>query len=80
MKINRIKIPPKVFVIKILFLLPSAYLGGRLNFRGVARIRCRDLRITAQNSVTVHTDGETDTGWKRAAVRILEEKLKVIAG
>ena len=66
--------------IKILFLLPSAYLGGRLNFRGVARIRCRDLRITAQNSVTVHTDGETDTGWKRADVRILEEKPKVIAG
>lgn len=66
--------------IKILFLLPSAYLGGRLNYHGVTRIRCRNLQITAGNSVTVHTDGETETGWEKAEVRLLDKKLKVIAG
>lgn len=66
--------------IKILFLLPSAYLGGRLNYHGITRLRCRNLRITAENSVVVHTDGETDTGWKKAEVRLLNKKLKVIAG
>lgn len=66
--------------IKILFLLPSAYLGGHLNYHGIIRLRCRSLRITAGNSVIVHTDGETDTGWKKAEVRLLDKKLKVIAG
>ena len=66
--------------IKILFLLPSAYLGGRLNYRGITRIRCRNLRITAENAMVVHTDGETDTGWEKAEAGLLGEKLKVIAG
>lgn len=66
--------------IKILFLLPAAYLGGRLNYRGITRIRCRSLRIRTKASVIVHTDGETDAGWRQAEVQMLPEKLTVIAG
>lgn len=66
--------------IKILFLLPAAYLGGRLNYRGITRIRCRSLRIRTKVPVTVHTDGETDAGWRQAEVRMLAEKLAVITG
>ena len=66
--------------IKILFLLPAAYLGGRLNYRGITRIRCRSLRIRTEAPVIVHTDGETDTGWQQAEVRVMTEKLTVIAG
>ena len=66
--------------LKMLFLLPAAYLGKRLRFRGITRIRCRTVRIRTGVSAAVHTDGETHAGWKTAEISLLEKKLKVIAG
>lgn len=66
--------------LKILFLLPAAYLGRPLNYRGITRLRCRKLKVLTERPVIVHTDGETVTGWKEAVIQLRAGSLRVIAG
>lgn len=64
--------------IKILFLLPLAYLGSDLDYRGITTLRCRKLKVNTGTAAVVHTDGETAAGRREIEAYVLEKKLKVI--
>lgn len=67
-------------VLKILCLLPTAFLGKHIRFRGITLLRCSSLTVEAQQPLPLHMDGEPGYPRRSASVRILEEKLRVIIG
>ena len=67
-------------VLKILFLLPLAFGGKHVGFKGITILRCRKVRAEAELPLPLHTDGEP--GFPRRAIEaeITGSKLNVIAG
>lgn len=65
---------------KILFLLPLAFGGKHVGFKGVSIFRCAGLKVESENALPLHTDGEPGFLRKRIEASVLEEKLDVIAG
>lgn len=65
---------------KILFLLPLAFGGKHVGFKGVSILRCASLKTEAETALPLHTDGEPGFLRKEIEVTVLEEKLNVIAG
>ncbi len=66
--------------IKILFLLPTAFAGEHVRFRGITIQRCRRCSAEAERPLALHTDGEPGFPRRRVEVSVMEEKLRVIAG
>lgn len=66
--------------IKILFLLPTAFAGKHVRFRGITIQRCRRCSAEAERPLALHTDGEPGFPRRRVEVSVMEEKLRVIAG
>lgn len=65
---------------KILFLLPLAFGGKHVGFKGIDIIRCESVRLEARNPLLLHTDGEPESPRRCVRAGVLGEKLKVIVG
>ena len=63
---------------KILCLLPTAFVGKHLWFRGVYILRAKEVRVKTDQALPTHTDGEPAFLRKKIHVSLLEKKLKVI--
>ena len=69
-----------VSVPKIIFLLPLAFSGKHVGFKGVNIMKCEKIQIRASRACPLHTDGEPRFLRKEIAVHIMEERMKVITG
>ncbi len=67
-----------VSLARILFLLPLAFLGKHVYFKGVEVIKCRRLAVRADRALPLHTDGEPGFPRRDIAVNVMEKRLKVI--
>ncbi len=67
-------------VLKILCLLPTAFVGKHTRFSGITLLRCRSLTVEAQRPLPLHMDGEPGFPRRSVSIRILDEKLRVIVG
>ena len=67
-------------VLKILFLLPLAFLGKHVGFKGISILRCKSVQVEAEAALPLHTDGEPGFLSRSTKAAVLEEKLNVIAG
>lgn len=65
-------------VLKILFLLPLAFMGKHTRFRGVAMHRCRQVQVHAEKALPLHTDGEPGFLRKDVSAEVLDKKMKII--
>lgn len=66
--------------LKILFLLPTAFWGKHVGFRGVTILKCRGLSAETDRPLALHTDGEPAFPRKKIRVGILDKKLRVLTG
>lgn len=67
--------------LKILFLLPTAFLGLHVKFRKqVDIIRCSACTVETTGAIPLHMDGEPGFPRRKAEVGIMKEKLRVIIG
>ncbi|MEE1086294.1 MAG: diacylglycerol kinase family protein [Schaedlerella sp.] len=65
--------------LKVLFLLPTAFLGKHVNFKGIYIYQCKKAEIKMQMKCPVHTDGEpvTTAGCLKTELRTGQIKLMV---
>lgn len=64
----------------ILFLLPLAFAGKHVGFRGISFMKCTEAYIEADVPLPLHTDGEPGFLRKELSVRFTDMRLNVIAG
>lgn len=64
--------------LKALLLLPTAYIGLHVHFKGVHTFTCKEVRITGRKKLSLHTDGEPVTAVSRASFSLETEKLRLI--
>lgn len=64
--------------LKALLLLPTAFNGKHIRYKGVYTYRCRQIDIDSEKALPVHTDGEPVFLQKHLSVSLEPEKLKVI--
>ncbi len=67
-----------ISVPKILFLLPLAYFGRHIFFRGISIQKCRAAKVCAGKALPLHTDGEPGFPRKNIRVSVMDKRLKVI--
>lgn len=65
---------------KMLCLLPLAFGGLHVGFKGITILRCKQVEVEADRVLALHTDGEPGFLRRRVTVGILDEKLRVIVG
>ncbi|SHJ47288.1 diacylglycerol/lipid kinase family protein [Hespellia stercorisuis] len=63
---------------KVLFLLPTAFNGHHVRFRGVDIYRGADIRIHSEKALPVHTDGEPVFLQRDISATVAEKQLRVI--
>ncbi len=64
--------------LKILALLPTAYRGWHVHFRGVHTYTCRKIDLISTTPLPLHTDGEPVMRQTTARFSLEPEKLRVI--
>lgn len=64
--------------LKALLLLPTAYAGLHVHFKGVHTFTCKRAEITCQSPLAVHTDGEPVSRESSVIFSLEPEKLKFI--
>lgn len=65
--------------LKILLLLPTAFYGKHIHFRGVNTYKCRTMSVQTEHPLPVHTDGES-CGFQTEITASLDSgQLRVIA-
>ena len=62
----------------VLFLLPTAFKGHHVRFRGVDIYRGADIRIHSEKALPVHTDGEPVFLQRDISATVAEKQLRVI--
>lgn len=67
-------------VVKILCLLPLAFWGKHIGFKGVTVIRCKGIRVGTEKPLPLHTDGEPGFPRKEVRASLMRERLNVITG
>ncbi len=63
---------------KILLLLPTAFFGFHVHFKGVHIYKCKQVKIQAERSMPLHTDGEPLFLQRELSASLLPEKLRMI--
>ena len=63
---------------KILCLLPTAFVGKHVLFRGVHILKAKEVHVKTDQALPIHTDGEPAFLRKEIRVSFLEKKMKVI--
>ncbi len=66
--------------LKLLLLLPTAFLGRHVKYKDVDIIRCKNITIRSLQSLPVHVDGESVGTQNEISVKCLREKITIIAG
>ncbi|EET62497.1 lipid kinase, YegS/Rv2252/BmrU family [Marvinbryantia formatexigens DSM 14469] len=66
--------------LKILLLLPTAFKGRHVRYKGVHILRCRRASLHAGCPQPVHTDGEAAAVYSSMDVSLSKEKLPFIVG
>lgn len=66
--------------LKILFLLPTAFRGRHVGYKGVHILRCKKAKLFAGSAQAIHTDGEAAAVEASIVVTLSEEKLPFITG
>lgn len=66
--------------LKILFLLPTAFSGRHVGYKGVHILRCKKAKLFAGSAQAIHTDGEAAAVEASIEVSLSEEKLPFIIG
>ena len=64
--------------LKILLLLPTAFSGRHVGYKGVNILRCRRASLHAGCPQPVHTDGEAAAVYSSMDVSLSKEKLPFI--
>ena len=64
--------------LKMLLLLPTALFGKHTLFKGVYTYDCKSIKITSDNPLPLHVDGEPILGQKEVTLSCLPSKLQVI--
>lgn len=64
--------------LKALLLLPTAYKGWHVHFKGVYTCSCRKIHITSETKLPVHTDGEPIAQSSEVSFSLEPEKLRFI--
>lgn len=64
---------------KILFLLPTAFFGKHVNFRGISIFRCREIEVKMGRSLPIHADGEPIAVGDTIRAGLEPEQIRVIA-
>jgi len=64
--------------LKELCILPSAFFGKHVNFKGVNIYRAKTVRIVTESPLYIHTDGEVEAKTMEAVMTCLPQKLKFI--
>lgn len=59
-------------------ILPRAFFGKHTGKSGIHILRCRQVRITAEQPMCIHTDGEIPGFYNQAVFSLQENKLAVI--
>ena len=63
---------------KTLLLLPTAFKGFHVHFKGVSTYRCRTVEIHSEKGLPVHTDGEPVVAQTCLQAGLEDQKLRVI--
>lgn len=63
---------------KLLCILPTAYKGGHLRFKGVISFHASEYHIKASSPLWLHTDGETPAMTDEIHVHVLKKALEFI--
>ncbi len=66
--------------LKALILLPTAFKGWHVRFKGIHTYTCRTARIISDAALPVHTDGEPVLRGREIAFSLEPEKLRFIQG
>ena len=64
--------------LKILCLLPTAFAGWHVHFKGVTILRCREAEISLDAPLPIHTDGEPLFLRRKMTVGLLPDKIRII--
>lgn len=64
--------------LKALLLLPTAFKGKHIHFKGVYNYRCHSVEIESEKALPVHTDGEPVFLQRHMSVSLEPDKLRVI--
>ena len=65
---------------KILCLLPTAFWGGHVRFKGVSVRQCKSMEVHLESPLPIHTDGEPVFLRDEMKVCLMPDKIRVIAG
>lgn len=66
--------------LKILFLLPTAFRGKHVRYKGIHILRCQKAQLRANAPQAIHTDGEAAAVSSSMKVSLSKEKLPFIVG
>lgn len=64
--------------LKILFLLPTAFKGRHIRYRGIHILRCQKAVISTDTPQAIHTDGEAAAVYSSMEVSLSKEALPFI--
>ena len=63
---------------KILLLLPTAFAGKHVKYRGIDIFRCRNVVVKTEEKLPVHTDGEPVAVSERIEAGLLEDQIRLM--
>lgn len=64
--------------LKVLFLLPTAFRGWHVRFKGIHIFRCKTAQITSKRGLPVHADGEPVLAQQRIRYYLEKDKIRLI--
>ena len=65
---------------KVLLLLPTAFSGNHVHFKGVFVYSCKKVSIDSEKALAVHTDGEPVFLQRQISAALMPEKVRIITG
>lgn len=69
-----------VSILKILLLLPLAFFGKHLLFKGIKNYKCNKIVVFSNSALPVHTDGEPIKKQIEISATCSKEKIRIITG
>ncbi len=64
--------------LKVLTILPRAFSGNHVGYKGIHILRCKKVSICTEEKIHLHTDGETPGLYQDITFMLHDEKLSVI--
>ena len=65
---------------KVLCLLPTAFKGWHIRFRGIDTYTCKKVEIDSEQALPVHTDGEPVFLQRKMTAALEPDKIRLIVG